>query len=98
MPKDYQQQVYETEGKARAEAKAAQANKRQEELKSTNIRTSAAGLGDIAAKLAIKKISPPKQADFGSDLKAYGEAMRKWRMEQESNPANIAQKKALQEK
>jgi hypothetical protein len=35
----------------------------------------------------------PKQSDFGGDTKAFGEAMRRWRMESENEDA--AQKKAL---
>jgi len=51
--------------------------------------------GDLGSLAKTPKAPMPKQSDFDGDLKAYGEAMRKWRIEQDADSDNIAQKQAL---
>lgn len=55
--------------------------------------TDASGLGSKGAK--PKKRPMPRQSDFGADVRAYGEAVRKWRQEEESDPDNQARQRAL---
>lgn len=93
---DKQQYDYETGGKQAAEANAKGLNTRLETAKNTQVRTSAAGLGDLARKVNAGKAKPmPKQSDFGGDTRAFGEALRQYRIDMDNDPENMAQKKAL---
>jgi hypothetical protein len=59
--------------------------------------STAAGLGAREKNhgTAPGKSPQPKMSDFGGDLGQYGEAMRKWRNEQDADPENQGQKRAL---
>jgi hypothetical protein len=91
MPSDYVQYGEE----ARDQAKAKDMNERVKASSGSQIKTSAAGLGAYAASRSKAKKAPPRQSDFGGDMKAFGEAMRKYRVEMDNEPETQAQKKAL---
>lgn len=59
---------------------------------STERMTNAAGLGSREKKSSRQ---PPKASDFAGDMRAYGEALRKFRVEEESNPDSQAKSRAL---
>jgi hypothetical protein len=53
----------------------------------------ASRLGTQGAK--PKRRPAPKQSDFGADLKAWREATRKWRAEEDADPDSQARQRAL---
>jgi len=59
---------------------------------STERMTNAAGLGSLQKKSAR---TPPKASDYGGDMKAYGEAMRRFRVDEEADPDSQARTRAL---
>ncbi len=77
----------------RDRAKALDTDKRVRAAADSQIKTSAAGLG--SRQNVTSRKPAPKQSDFGGDMKAFGAAMRSWRLEQDNDPEVQGQKKAL---